>query len=175
MPATSPAQTPRMCTSAIPLRRSFLRYRPSAPPRARAYGLPLRNGAAQTNRCEAPHRALPYTRRANNSCPASCCRPFQKYGNRCSASGNNRGGFAPAALLKAARYRSLRSVGAEPGRRRKRCAFLPQAPRVDRKSGSQAHTETDALPDADGETPSLTLKAREISTFFVRPMRSRFA
>ena len=45
-----PAQTPRMAgPRAIHLRRSFLRYRPPAPPDAHAYGLPLCCGAAQMN------------------------------------------------------------------------------------------------------------------------------
>jgi len=88
-----------MCTNAIPLRRSSLRYRPSAPPDARAYGLSLRYGAAQRNRCRGSAPRPPSTSRANKSCHASCCRPLPKNGIRCSASGNNRGGCAPAALL----------------------------------------------------------------------------
>jgi hypothetical protein len=44
------AQTPIVGADAILLRRSLLHYWPSAPPYARAYGLPLRSGAAQMNR-----------------------------------------------------------------------------------------------------------------------------
>ena len=53
-----------MFANAIPLRRSSLRYRPSAPRDARAYGLTLRYGAAQMNRCggSAPRPSLHETR-----------------------------------------------------------------------------------------------------------------
>jgi len=50
VPTLFPAQTPRMAgPRAIHPRRSFLRYRPPAPPDAHAYGLPLCCGAAQMN------------------------------------------------------------------------------------------------------------------------------
>jgi len=88
-----------MCANAIPLRRSSLRYRPSAPPDARAYGLPLRYGAAQRNRCggSAPRPSL------HEPCQQGLSRLLlpparQMFGSHCSASGNNWGGFALAAL-----------------------------------------------------------------------------
>jgi len=63
---------------AIHLRRSFLRFRPSAPPDARAYGLTLRYGAAQMNRCvgSAPH-LNPSTRRANKVVTPPATTPFR--------------------------------------------------------------------------------------------------
>ncbi len=88
-----------MCANAIPLRRSSLRYRPSAPPDARAYGLTLRYGAAQMNRCgcSAPRPSL------HEACQQKLSHLLlpparQMFGSHCSASGNNWGGFALAAL-----------------------------------------------------------------------------
>ena len=66
MPSTCPAQTPRVCAKAIPLRRSFLRYRPSVSRSGRGVA-----DESLTRLRTASHRP---TRRANKSCHASCCR-----------------------------------------------------------------------------------------------------
>jgi hypothetical protein len=87
---------------AIPLRRSFLRYRPSAPPDPRAYRLTLRYGAAKMNRWRGsapppcPARGAPTT-----VVTPSAATAHQKFGGHHSASGDNWGGFALAALVMA--------------------------------------------------------------------------
>jgi hypothetical protein len=87
---------PMRSLCAAPLSATGLRPHLTPAPTASRSATGRRRGIA----VEAPHRVLPSTRRANNSCHASCCRPHPKNGSRRSASGNNWGGFAPAALLK---------------------------------------------------------------------------